>query len=108
MATTSRTRTDLATALRLAITRTARRLPQQAGGGLTPTLAAALATSDRHGPLTPSDLAAREGIRRPTATRLVDKLAEHGYVERTADPLDGRSCLISATAEGRAHLRDVR
>jgi hypothetical protein len=50
--------TDLAPRLRMAVARTARRLRQEAGGGLSPSLAAALATIDRHGPLTPSELAA--------------------------------------------------
>jgi DNA-binding MarR family transcriptional regulator len=98
----------LAVRLRLAITRTARRLRQEAGGGLSPTLSAALATVDRHGPLTPSELAERERIQRPTATRLIAKLEAEGHVSRTADPLDGRSTLIATTAEGRALLKELR
>ena len=94
--------------LRLAVTRTARRLRREAGGGLSPTLTAALATVDRHGPLTPSELASREGIQRPTATRLVAKLEEQSLVERTDDPTDGRSHLISITADGAELLRELR
>ena len=70
MATTS-ARTDLATRLRLGITRTARRLRQEAGSELSPTLSSALATIARHGPLTPSELAVRERVQRPTATELL-------------------------------------
>jgi DNA-binding MarR family transcriptional regulator len=99
---------DLASHLRLAVTRTARRLRQQAGGGLSPSLTAALATIERHGPLTPSELAARERVRRPTATRVVARLAEAGLVLRTADPADGRSSLVAATPEGRALLERMR
>ena len=98
----------LAAHLRLAVTRTARRLRQEAGGGLSPTLSAALATVDRHGPLTPSELAQRERVQRPTATKLVGKLEAQGLVTRTADPADGRSFLISATADGQALLRELR
>lgn len=98
----------LAAHLRLAIARTARRLRQEAGGGLGPTLTAALATAERHGPLTPSELAARERIQRPTATRLIAKLEEQGLVARTADPADGRSWLIEPTDDGRALLREIR
>jgi DNA-binding MarR family transcriptional regulator len=94
--------------LRLAVTRTARRLRQEAGVGLSPTLTAALATVDRHGPLTPSELATRERIQRPTATRLIAKLEDDGLVVRTADPGDGRSCLIAPTADGHALLRELR
>lgn len=98
----------LAAHLRLAVARTARRLRQEAGGGLSPTLTAALATVDRHGPLTPSELAARERIQRPTATRLIAKLEAEDLVARTADPVDGRSFLIAMTPEGSALLRDIR
>ena len=48
---------DLSPRLRLAITRMARRLRQEADAGLSPSLTAALATLERHGPLTPSRLA---------------------------------------------------
>ena len=99
---------DLAVRLRLAITRTSRRLRQEAGPGLSPTLTAALATVDRHGPLTPSELAARERVQRPTATRLVARLEELGLLQRAADPLDRRSSLLSVTAEGRALLQQMR
>jgi DNA-binding MarR family transcriptional regulator len=94
--------------LRLALARTARRLRQEAGGDLGPTLIAALGTIARHGPLTPSELAARERIQRPTATRLVAKLVDRGLVARTAAPDDARSCLLSTTPAGAEHLAAVR
>jgi DNA-binding MarR family transcriptional regulator len=103
--------TDSAARLRLAIVRTARRLRQEAGeaaGELTPTSAAALATVERHGPLTPSELAAIERVKRPTATRVLRVLTEAGLVERTPDPDDGRSALVSVTASGRERLRRLR
>jgi DNA-binding MarR family transcriptional regulator len=99
---------DLAVRLRLAVTRTARRLRQEAGGGLSPTLSAALATIDRHGPLTPSELAERERIRRPSATRLVARLEADGLVGRTADPTDGRSSLLAVTSAGSMLLSQLR
>ena len=107
MATTSSS-SRLAGRLRFAITRTARRLRQEAGGGLSPTLTAALATVDRHGPMTPSELAAKERIQRPTATRLIAKLEDDGLVARTPDPMDGRSSLIATTDAGHALLEQVR
>jgi DNA-binding MarR family transcriptional regulator len=94
--------------LRMAITRVARRLRQQASGDLTPTSAAALATVERHGPLTPSELAEIERVKRPTATRTLHCLAEMGLVDRTPDPTDGRSALVTSTAEGRERLRRLR
>jgi DNA-binding MarR family transcriptional regulator len=108
MATTSESTAEVAARLRLAIARTARRLRQEAGGELSPSLAAALATVDRHGPLTPSELAERERVQRPTATRILSRLAEAGLVDRTSDPSDGRVSLVSATPRGQALLRRLR
>jgi DNA-binding MarR family transcriptional regulator len=99
---------DLAVRLRLAVARTARRLRQEAGEELSPSQAAALSTINRHGPLTPSELADRERIRRPTATRLIAVLEEAGLVDRTRDPHDGRSFLVSLSPDGRELLARVR
>jgi DNA-binding MarR family transcriptional regulator len=95
---------DLAVRLRLAIARTARRLRQEAGAELSPSQTAALATVDRHGPLTPSELAVREQIQRPTVTRIIARLEERGLVQRTRDPQDGRSSLVALTPAGRELL----
>ncbi|MGC1852395.1 MAG: MarR family transcriptional regulator [Solirubrobacterales bacterium] len=103
--------TDSASRLRMAIVRTSRRLRQEAAGAvgeLTPTAAAALATVERHGPLTPSELAEIERVKRPTATRTLRVLDEAGLVERAPDPEDGRSALVSITAVGRERLRRLR
>jgi DNA-binding MarR family transcriptional regulator len=108
MATTSATVSGTAAHLRIAVARTARRLRQEAGGGLSPTMTAALATIERHGPLTPSELAARERVQRPTATKLVAKLEGAGLVGRTGDPTDRRSSLIAISADGRALLKQLR
>ncbi len=103
--------TDLAAQLRLGIVRTARRLRQEAAAeatGLTPTSTAALATIERHGPLTPSELAELERVRRPTITRTLGCLEREGLVARTPDPSDGRSALVSVNAAGRERLRRLR
>jgi len=95
----------------MAVVRTGRRLRQEAAGAvgeLTPTSAAALATVERHGPLTPSELAEVERVKRPTATRTLRVLGEAGLVERAPDPTDGRSSLVSITAAGRDRLRRLR
>src|SRR3954454_24553431 len=86
----------------------ARRLRQEAGAGLSPSQTAALATIERHGPLTPSELASIERVQRPTATRIVARLEESGLVERLDDPLDRRSFTVTATAKGRALMRRLR
>lgn len=100
--------TQLASRLRLAIARTARRLRQQAGTDLSATLTAALATVEQNGPLTPSELADAEHVKRPTATRIIIRLEERGLVQRAGDPTDGRSSLVSITPEGHALLRRLR
>ncbi len=103
---------DSAARLRMAIVRTARRLRQEAAGAggaeLTPTAASALATVERHGPLTPSELAEIERVKRPTATRTLRVLEEAGLVDRAPDPDDGRSALVTVNAPGRERLRRLR
>jgi DNA-binding MarR family transcriptional regulator len=103
--------TDLAETaahLRLVINRAARRMRQEAGTELRASHASALTSVELHGPLTPSELAEIERIKRPTATRILRGLEEEGLVERTPDPKDGRSALISLTGEGRERLRRLR
>ncbi|HEU4392299.1 MAG TPA: MarR family transcriptional regulator [Solirubrobacterales bacterium] len=103
--------TDAAAQLRLGIVRTARRLRQEAAAeatGLTPTSTSALATIERHGPLTPSELAKLERVQRPTVTRTLGCLDREGLIERTPDPADGRSALVSVNAAGRERLRRLR
>ena len=103
--------TDSAARLRLGVVRTARRLRQEAASeasGLTPTSTAALATIERHGPLTPSELADIERVKRPTITRTLGCLEREGLIDRTPDPDDGRSNLISLNAAGRERLRRLR
>ena len=99
---------DLAGQLRLTIVRTARRLRQEAGADLSPSLTAALSTVERHGPLTPSEVALREGIQRPTVTRVLARLEAQGLIERMIDPRDKRSSLVTATKDGRELLAELR
>lgn len=113
VSTSSQPVAETAARLRLAVVRTARRLRQDAyeaegDGVLSPTLTAALATVERFGPLTPSELAQREQVRRPTATRIVANLVELGLATRTPDPVDGRAWLVATTVQGRALLKRLR
>ncbi len=108
MLSTSLSPFDLASRLRLDIARMARRLRQEAGAGLSPSLTAALATIERHGPLTPSELAVRERVQRPTVTRVLARLDEAGLVSRAADPVDRRSSLVSISDAGRELLAAMR
>jgi DNA-binding MarR family transcriptional regulator len=101
-------RTDLASHLRLTIVRTARRLRQEAGGELSPSMTSALANIERHGPMTPSELADRERIQRPTATRVLARLEEMALILRTPDPQDRRSSLVAVTPLASELLAELR
>ncbi len=99
---------ESAARLRLAITRVARRLRQEANADLSPSLTSALASIEGRGPMTPSELANCERVQRPTITRVLTRLTELGLIERAADPADGRSTLVSITPSGRALLNELR
>ena len=55
-----------------------------------------------------SVLAERAQIAKQTATALVDKLERAGYVQRVADPSDGRARLVRMTARAEAALPIAR
>jgi len=99
---------ELAARLRLVVTRLARRLRQESSSGLSPSLTAALSTLECHGPLTPSELAARERVQRPTATRILAGLDAAGLIVREPDPSDGRVTRVRVTPAARTLLRRLR
>src|SRR5436190_19650479 len=94
---------QLASALRLTLTRVVRQL-RHADVGLSPTLQSALATVDIHGPLNLGDLATHEGVRPPTMTRIVSRLTELGLVSRVPDPADRRAGVVTISSKGRRLL----
>ena len=67
------------------------------------------------GPVRIGELGRHVLLSQPALSRLVDRLAERGLIERAADPADGRSVRLSLTDAGRgvqrqvgrAHARDV-
>ena len=76
--------------------------------GLTGPRASALSVLVFRGPLTMSQLAEAEQVRRPTITRLVDGLERRGLVRRVSHAGDGRVQLVEATAAGRLLLQKGR
>lgn len=88
--------------LRVAVGRLARKLRQQSLGGLTPSQASVLSTLDRHGPLTMGRLADHEAISKPSATGIVGRLVDKGFVTRISDAGDKRSFIVQITSDGRA------
>ena len=105
----STTDTALASGLRLAVMRLARRMrSERADTSLTLTQLAALATLERHGPLTPRELAAAERVTPPSMTRVAASLEAAGLATRTDHPSDGRQVLLAASPAGVALLREDR
>jgi DNA-binding MarR family transcriptional regulator len=47
-----------------------------------------------------TELASEERVTQPAITLLVNRLADRGWVERTADPTDRRAVLVSLTPAG--------
>jgi DNA-binding MarR family transcriptional regulator len=68
----------------------------------------ALAQLEELGPARVNDLAVADRVSQPTATMLVQRLVEHGWVERHRDPLDGRAVQVWVTDAGRAALIEAR
>ena len=101
--------TALASSLRLAVMRLARRMrSERAETSLTLSQLAALATLERHGPMTPRELAAAERVQPPSLTRLAGHLEAAGLMTRTDHPTDGRQVLLAASPAGVALLREDR
>lgn len=99
---------ETAARLRVVVARLARQLRQHSPGGLTPSQWSALATVETHGPLRIGDLADREGVTAPTATRVVASLEEAGLLSRTTDPADRRTSYIALTDVARVKLEAAR
>jgi DNA-binding MarR family transcriptional regulator len=100
--------TELASRLRLAVTRLARRLRQEAEPGITPSLLIALSSIDRAGRLTIGDLCTAEQVQPPTMSRIVAALVDAGLAVREADPVDRRVAWVRATPEGTKLLQRSR
>ncbi|XVQ11835.1 MarR family transcriptional regulator [Spirillospora sp. CA-255316] len=104
----------LAEDLRISIARLSRRLrtlraPGAEGGGpLSLTQFAALAAIERHGSMTPRELADHEKVQPPSMTRVIAFLEERDLVVRSPHPTDGRQVVLSATQPGRTLLREER
>jgi DNA-binding MarR family transcriptional regulator len=102
------TANELAARLRLSVVRLSRRLRRHAASGLSPSLVSALGVVGRRGPLTPSELAEIEDVKRPTATRFIAILERRGLVDREPDRRDGRSYRVSLTTQGSVLLAQSR
>jgi len=114
--TMTNTTTDagLATALRISVSRLARRLrAQRTTSGLTEavlseTQLAALSALEKHHSMTPGELAEHEKVQPPSMTRVIAVLEERNLVRRTPHPTDRRQAVLTVTEDGRALVQRVR
>ena len=109
-----RSDTGLATALRISVSRLARRLrverlmPELAEPALSDTQLAALATLERHGAMSPGDLAEHEKVQPPSMTRVIAALVDWELVTRSPHPTDRRQVVLTVTTDGRSLVQKVR
>jgi DNA-binding MarR family transcriptional regulator len=113
--TTPQTRSDagLASALRISVTRLARRLrAERAAHGLQPELSdtqlGALATLERHGAMTPGELAEHEKVQPPSMTRVIAVLEERSLVMRAPHASDRRQVMLTVTSQGKEVVQQSR
>jgi DNA-binding MarR family transcriptional regulator len=104
----------LATAMRISISRLARRLRvERLGFGGTETVVsdiqlAALAALERHESMTPGELAEHEKVQPPSMTRVIAVLEERGLVRREPHATDRRQVVLTVTDDGRDLVQRVR
>jgi len=116
MTTQAQSRSDagLATALRISVSRLARRLRVEriAQGSidraLSDTQLAALATLERHATMSPGELAEHEKVQPPSMTRVIAALEQRRLVTRMPHPTDRRQVVLTVTVEGRELVRQAR
>ncbi|MET9701208.1 MarR family transcriptional regulator [Streptomyces sp. NPDC006529] len=94
--------------LQLAVRMVVRQMRVAASGGLSLSQVAALKQLEQHGPATAAELARAERIRPQSMIATVNALRAAGYVERSADPTDGRRQIITLTESGRATVHERR
>jgi DNA-binding MarR family transcriptional regulator len=99
---------SLASRLRLSVVRLNRKLrAQRAGESISLTQISALSTLHKCGPLTPGQLAAKEGVQPPSMTRVIAALEEFGHVKRKPHPTDGRQAIVELSAAGLSFIEDT-
>ncbi|WP_229786486.1 MULTISPECIES: MarR family winged helix-turn-helix transcriptional regulator [Actinokineospora] len=96
----------LTSRLRLAVVRLNRRLrAQRTTATVTLTQISALSCLHKCGPLTPGELAAKEGVQPPSMTRVIAALEDMGYVSRRPHPSDGRQAIVALTETGLVYIK---
>jgi DNA-binding MarR family transcriptional regulator len=107
MDTRQQDRTEIAARLAAAVGRINRRARTDSAS-LGYGIVSALATIQREGPLRPGDLSRIEVVTKPTMTRILTELEQRGFIEREADPRDGRAFMVTATPAGAEAVERAR
>jgi len=100
--------TPLAEDLRISIARLSRLLRRQGGSTLSVTQYSALAVLNKHGEMTPRELADHERVQPPSMTRTVAALEAQGLISRRPHLTDGRQVVLTVTDQGRDLLAEQR
>jgi DNA-binding MarR family transcriptional regulator len=95
------------TRLRMVLGRVGRILRQQTDDGLLYPQISLMFSISRNGPISPTKLAALEGVSGPSVTRSLETLRRGGFISRGASSSDGRASVITLTLEGQEELTRV-
>jgi DNA-binding MarR family transcriptional regulator len=81
---------------------------QRVDMSVTLTQLSAMATLEKHGPMSAGELANCERVQPPSMTKVLANLEERGLVRRAAHPSDRRQAIIAITDAGIALLDSER
>src|SRR6059058_5828374 len=104
----------LATSLRISVNRLARQLrvertvPELCEPALSDTQLAALAALERHGAMTPGELAQHEKVQPPSMARVISALVQADLVRRAPHLTDRRQVVLTVTDAGRDLVAKAR
>jgi DNA-binding MarR family transcriptional regulator len=102
----ARSDSGLASALRISVARLSRRLRNERGPGneLSVGQLSVLGALFRNGERSVGELATHERVQPPSMTRIVNVLAEGGYVVRRKHATDGRQVVVGLSPKGEQTL----
>lgn len=79
-----------------------------AGTGLYPGQEGVLEVLANDGPTSPSDIAARLGVRPPTITKTLTRLEAQQFIERMKSDTDGREVVVVLTPKGEKIVKVIK
>jgi DNA-binding MarR family transcriptional regulator len=94
--------------LRQVLLRLARRIRSRYVGDITPSQLAVLTSLLRHGASTVGQIAEREHVKPPSASKLVAALEAQGFVERATGRDDRRCSMITVTEQAERLAAEMR